>query len=141
MRFLNSNKAKRTIFIVIFAILSGSGVGIVMLLKQNRATTQKEIALPAVDPDADVTIGKVHQVSSKNGKKEWVLDAVSAKMVEANNRLWLEKPTAVFFLKDGSEVHLEGIEGRCQRHLPGRTFRCVSIQHAVRRHDQRFRCL
>lgn len=111
MKFIGAKQAKRYIFFLIFIILAGAGTVIVMLLNAHNDTSKQGTALPAIDPKADVTIGKVHQVSRKDGKTEWVLDAISAKMVEASNRLWLEKPTAVFYLKNGSEVHLEGEEG------------------------------
>jgi lipopolysaccharide export system protein LptC len=111
MKLSNAGRAKRYIFFLIFAILAGAGVTIVIMLNQNSSVSKMETELPTVDPEADVTIGKVHQVSSKNGVTEWVLDAISAKMVEASNRLWLEKPTAVLYLKDGSEAHLQGEEG------------------------------
>jgi len=111
MKLFKTNQTKRLLYFIIFGILAGSGTIIVMLLNQSNRASQNRVALPQVDPKADVTIGKVHQISSKNGKTEWVLDAISAKMTEAAHRLWLEKPTAVFYLKDGSKVFLKGVEG------------------------------
>ncbi len=69
------------------------------------------ITAPLVDPKADISIDRIHQVSTQNGRKEWVLDAVSAKMIEFEKRLWLKELSMIFYTKDGKEVHLTADEG------------------------------
>ncbi len=71
--------------------------------------TQKLIA--SIQKNATLSIGNVHQVSTRNGVTEWILDAKSAHVVDESKQLMLEDVRVVYFLKDGKEVHLTAGKG------------------------------
>jgi LPS export ABC transporter protein LptC len=94
--------------------LFGLGLTLLLALAHHRIADKEERIIPVVDPKADITIGQVHQVSSRGGRKEWELDATSAKLLEEEKKLWLQELQATFFLEDGGTVHLTADEGFIQ---------------------------
>lgn len=88
-----------------------SGIILIPLFNHYRSLQQGQEIISGADPEVDIAIGKVHQVSTRDGRKEWVLDAESAKMMGSENRLGLEKITAVFYSEDGQQVHLSADRG------------------------------
>ncbi len=65
----------------------------------------------SVEPDATLSIGKIHQTATRNGKKEWSLEASSAHYIDKTHQMVLKDLTVIFFLKDNSEVTLAADRG------------------------------
>lgn len=108
-RFRNHpGRIKLFLFMVIgvtIGVLAAIFIGYRML----RSDPQKLIS--TIQHKASLSIGKVHQVSTRDGIKEWSLDATSAHVVDETRKLMLEDITVVYFLKDGQEVQLKAEKG------------------------------
>jgi len=63
------------------------------------------------EPDATLSIGKIHQTATRKGKKEWSLEASSAHYIDKTNQMVLKDLSVIFFLKDNSEVTLVADRG------------------------------
>jgi LPS export ABC transporter protein LptC len=59
-------------------------------------------------------LGKIRQTATRDGKKEWSLEADSAHYIENENKVILKNLFVTYFLQDESEVYLDADEGRLQ---------------------------
>jgi LPS export ABC transporter protein LptC len=59
----------------------------------------------------DVSLNRIHQVATRDGVKEWMLDATSARYDKAENKAVLKDVSATFFLKDGRKIQLTSRHG------------------------------
>jgi len=108
IKYKKPKKMKIFLLATIFVTLGGV-IAIYVGLK--REPTVAESVSQAVEPDATLSLGKIHQTATRNGRKEWSLDADSAYYIDNNNQLILKDLHAVFFLKDNSEINLKADRG------------------------------
>ncbi len=90
-------------------ITLGSVIGIYIGFRQD--STLSESVPEFVEPDATLSVGKIQQTATRDGKKEWSLEANSAHYIKNMNQMVLKDLTVTFFLKDNSEVTLEADQG------------------------------
>jgi LPS export ABC transporter protein LptC len=101
-------KLKIFLMATIFVTLAGV-IGIYIGFKPE---TQIAESIPqSVEPEATLSIGKIHQTATRDGKKQWSLEADSANYIEKNNQMILKDLKVVFFLKDNSEINLKADQG------------------------------
>ncbi|MBW2661073.1 MAG: LPS export ABC transporter periplasmic protein LptC [Deltaproteobacteria bacterium] len=67
--------------------------------------------ITSVRSKANLSIGKIHQTATRDGIKEWILDAESAQYIDAEKQANLQKLSVIFFLKDKSEIYLTADKG------------------------------
>jgi len=89
-------------------IVAGIGIGVVSYLRFREAPKALFSALPK---DMDLSLNHIHHVATRDGVKEWVLDADSAQYQKADNKTVFKNVSATFFLKDGKTIHLTGQDG------------------------------
>ena len=66
----------------------------------------------AVIPDkANISIGRAHQTATRNGIKEWSLDAASADYMTEKNQAVFKDLSLTFFLKDRTKVYVTADRG------------------------------
>ncbi len=63
---------------------------------------------------ASISISKFHQIASRNGLKEWRLDAGSAKYIDDEKQAVLQDISLTFFLKNNHKAHLSADNGVLQ---------------------------
>ncbi|MEJ2100866.1 MAG: LPS export ABC transporter periplasmic protein LptC [Desulfobacterales bacterium] len=107
-KYKKPKKLKIFLLATIFVTLGGV-IGIYIGFKQNLKIA--ESVQPPDEPDAALSIGKIHQTATRNGKKEWSLEADSAHYMEKSNQMVLKDIKVVFFLKDKSEINLKADQG------------------------------
>jgi LPS export ABC transporter protein LptC len=108
-RLIGSRK-KITIALSVFSLISTGIIAGVFI--KNRYLNQYPVKLiTSIHQNASLAIGNVHQVSTREGIKEWILDARSAHVVDESKQLMLEDVTVVYFLKNGEEVRLTASRG------------------------------
>ncbi len=69
------------------------------------------LTMPAPAVKALMTLAKVHQVATKDGRVQWELDAASAQLETDGGRMILASPKVQFHLEDGTTVHLTAEQG------------------------------
>jgi len=79
-----------------------------------RVSTAPELLLSSIKEGADLSLGKIRQTATRDGKKEWSLEAGSAHYIENDKKAVLKDLFITYFLKDGREVYLEADEGILQ---------------------------
>ena len=105
------HRYKGVLLWLIVGILGGIAVTTIMLMQRREIVEDVKTIKEEFNPQADATLGKIEQVSTKNGRTEWRLIADSAEMVEASNQLKLKKIFVTFYIKDGGEVYLTAKHG------------------------------
>ena len=105
---MTSRKVK-IILIALSLILLGGVAGVFIKNRYLSQDPQKLIA--SIQQNVSLSIRNIHQVSTRNGVKEWILDAKSAHVVDESKQLMLEDITVVYFLKDEQVVHLTAGRG------------------------------
>jgi LPS export ABC transporter protein LptC len=99
--------------LLILPIISTVVIGLVAYayITSRREFKSSELNVSDAHAKADLAMGSVHQVSTRDGRTEWVLDASSAEMVETENRMNLKDITMIFYPKGGGEVHMKAGKG------------------------------
>lgn len=64
-----------------------------------------------------VSIGKVRQTSSKDGKTEWHLEAESARFFDTEKKVVFKGISVVFYPKEDEEIHLTSDSGTLETEL------------------------
>ncbi|MBW2436417.1 MAG: LPS export ABC transporter periplasmic protein LptC [Desulfobacterales bacterium] len=63
------------------------------------------------EPDATLLMDKIQQTATRDGKKEWHLEARSGHLIEKTQQLILKDVKVTFFLEDNSEILLTADQG------------------------------
>ena len=72
----------------------------------------KDSILKMVPKEADIAIDQLHHVAMRDGKKEWVIDAKSAQLINKKNLTLLENVSVTFFHEQGFKIYLEAEKGQ-----------------------------
>jgi LPS export ABC transporter protein LptC len=101
---------KITIFLLATILITLGGViGIYIGFRQDSKIS--ESVPESIEADATLSVGKIQQTATREGKKEWSLEANSAHYIKGMNQMVLKDLTVTFFLKDNSEVTLVADQG------------------------------
>jgi LPS export ABC transporter protein LptC len=104
------SRRKITIVLVAFSVITTAIIAGIFI--KNRYLSQDPVKLiTAIQQNASLAIGNVHQVSTRDGIKEWILDAKAAHVIDESKQLMLEDVTVVYFIKNGKEVRLTASRG------------------------------
>jgi LPS export ABC transporter protein LptC len=101
-------KIKIFLLATIFIALGGV-IGIYIGFRQDSKVS--ESSPQSVEPDATLSIGKIHQTATRKGKKEWSLEASSGHYVAKTSQMVLKDLMVTFFLNDKSEITLAADKG------------------------------
>jgi LPS export ABC transporter protein LptC len=105
------HRYKGVLLWLILGILGGIAVTTIVLMQRREIVEDVKTVQEDFNPRADATLGKIEQVSTKNGRTEWRLTADSAEMMDVANRLKLNNIFATFYLESGEEVNLTAKTG------------------------------
>ena len=70
-----------------------------------------EKLVTSINSNTTMSIDNVHQTATRDGVKEWSLDASSAELIESGKKALFENVSVVFFLKDDSRVLMTAKKG------------------------------
>lgn len=109
---MTSGKRRRIIkwALTTVAVITVAGVGgMFSLVRMSDESPQKLISM--IPDDTDVALDNIEHTASIDGKTQWRLTAVKARLTEGKRQLLLTRPAVVFFLDDGREVTLTADRG------------------------------
>ncbi len=92
-------------------ILVTIGTVAAVFIGYRRVATAPEQLLSSIKEGANLSLGKIRQTATRDGKKEWSLEAGSAHYVENEKKAVLKDLFITYFLKDNREIYLEAEEG------------------------------
>jgi len=98
-------------------ILLGVGVlaltaTVTLFLGYRQVTQQPQVILDQLQKKADMHLSRVRQTATKQGVREWHLDAQSATLIEGRQTMLVVKPEVEFFMQNGETVYLTAEQGK-----------------------------
>lgn len=111
MFFTQNKKLNKLKLLLLSIILVTFGIITVVFLKYRQILDDPGKLLPVIQSHANIAIGKVQQTATRDGIKEWDLEAVSAHYVDADKLAVFQDLSVTFYLKDREEVHLTANQG------------------------------
>lgn len=88
------------------------GVVLTVFIGYRTVSKPQELLLSSlVQDDATIAIDRVHQTSTKNGIKEWSLDAASAQLIEKDRQAVFNELSMTFYMKNDKSIKLSAKKG------------------------------
>jgi len=106
----HKNIKKLKLFFLAFIVVALTAV-IAVFINYRRVLENPEKLISSFPVDSNLSIGKIHQTSTKNGVKEFSLDAASAYYTASKKTVVLNDLSVTFFLKNKQEVYLTANKG------------------------------
>ena len=101
-----NTKNKRLQFIFLsLGIISAVFIGYRLILNK------KDKFVSSLHSKANISISKIYQTATRDGIKEWRLEAKSAYYIDATKQANLQDVIATFFLKDEGKIYLTADQG------------------------------
>jgi LPS export ABC transporter protein LptC len=98
--------------IVLYCLMVVTVAAIGFALTSHPRPKKKPVALESVMPKkSDVCLNHIHHVATRDGVKEWMLDAESAQYEKAGSKTVFKDICATFFLEGGRDVTLSSSDG------------------------------
>ncbi|WP_319525130.1 LPS export ABC transporter periplasmic protein LptC [uncultured Desulfosarcina sp.] len=106
---MNRSKLIRRLLLSVAAVVLIATIGV--FIGYRHLTRHPEALLERIPEEADMQLSKIHQTASKNGIREWRLEAESATLMEKRQVMVLSRPEVEFFMEDGDNLHLTADQG------------------------------
>lgn len=107
---MNKKPGTLKFFLFLFILIIVGAVIIIFVTNRQEQKKQKQDILP--NPDgATVSINKVRQTATKDGLKEWSLNAESVQYMDSKKKAVFNKLLVTFFLKEKKKVYLSADQG------------------------------
>jgi len=87
------------------------GVLVAAYVGFRQLASNPEKLIATIAEDAKLSLGKIQQTATRDGKTEWRLDAASARYLEDENQVRLNDLTVTFYMESGQEIQLSANEG------------------------------
>ena len=111
MPLIKNNNPKKLKLFLLSVILITLGVILSIFLGHRRSYDKENQIVSDVQSKANISIGKVHQTATRNGIKEWNLDAASVEYIDKSNQAIFQDLSVTFYLKDKTKVYLTANQG------------------------------
>ena len=107
-------KTKKLSIFLLIVILLAVGMIVSVFIGYRQVSNAPELLLSSIKEGANLSLGKIRQTATRDGKKEWSLEADSANYMEAENKVDLKNLSVIYYLEDNREVYLEADRGILQ---------------------------
>ena len=107
-------KTKKLSIFLLIVILVSVGTVVSVFIGYRHVSNAPEMLITSLKEGANLSLGKIRQTATRDGKKEWSLEADSANYMEADNKVDLKNLSVVYFLEDNREVYLKADQGFLQ---------------------------
>ena len=111
MPFVKNHNHKKLKLILLSIIFVAVGITLTVFVSHRRILEKEENIVSSVQNKANISIGKAHQTATKNGIKEWSLDATSVNYIVKKNQAIFQDLSVTFYLKNKTEVYLTANKG------------------------------
>lgn len=130
MRFKLTNHAKIRLLLILVLIFIIVCLFAIYFYEKFSADTLL-IKNIKIDSKAALVLSSMHQTSTKNGVKEWTIDATSAKLLKDKNKVIMENVSIVFFMKNLKKIYLSSKHGALDTKTHDMTFTDnVKVRHS-----------
>ncbi|MDI6687196.1 MAG: LPS export ABC transporter periplasmic protein LptC [Desulfobacterales bacterium] len=106
-----NTKNKRLKFFLVAIMLVSLGAISAIFIGYRLILNKESKFISSLNTKANLSISKVYQTATRDGIKEWSLEAKSAYYIDATKQANLKDVIVTFFLKDGGKVYLTADQG------------------------------
>lgn len=106
-----AGKRKKLKLFLMLIILVVLGITASVFVHYRRSSEETEEVVTNLADDATLKVGRVRQTQTKDGKKEWFLDAESVKYANTNKEAVFKNLAVTFYLEDEKEVSIQADKG------------------------------
>jgi LPS export ABC transporter protein LptC len=114
MVWFRQKKVKKLSIFLLAVILLTVGMIVSVFIGYRQVSNAPELLFTSIKEGANLSLGKIRQTSTRDGKKEWSLEADSANYMEAEKKVELKNLSVIYFLEDNREVYLKADQGILQ---------------------------
>jgi hypothetical protein len=100
MKFIKNTYQKKLKFFLTSLIFLIFAVILVVFLQYRHFLEENDTSVSISENKANISIGKAHQTATRNGRKEWSLDAASADYMDQDRQAIFKDLSITFYLKD-----------------------------------------
>lgn len=111
MKFIKNTYQKKLKFFLISLIFVTFGVILTVFLQYRHVLEKNDVSVSIGQSKANISIGKAHQTATRDGRKEWSLDAASADYMDKNSQAIFKDLSVTFYLKDETRVYITANQG------------------------------
>jgi lipopolysaccharide export system protein LptC len=111
MKFIKNTYQRKLKFFLISFIFLTFGVVLIVFLQYRHVLEKNDVPVSIGQSKANISIGKAHQTATRNGRKEWSLDAASADYMDNNSQAIFKDLSVTFYLKDETMVYITANQG------------------------------
>ena len=111
MKFIKNMYQKKLKVFLISLIFLTFGVILLVFLQYRQVLEKNDSPVSISKSDVNIIIGKAHQTATRNGIKEWSLDAASVDYMDKNSKAVFKDLSVTFYLKDGTMVYITANQG------------------------------
>jgi len=104
-------KIKKLSIILLLVILIAIGTVVAVFIGYQTVSNAPEMLLSSIKDGANLSLGKIRQTATRDGKKEWSLEAGSAHYMEDEKKAVLKDLFITYFLENNREVYLNADQG------------------------------
>lgn len=97
--------------VLLAAIVIGLGTIIAIYIDFRTDAKVVDRIEKSAEPDAALSVDKIQQTATRDGKKEWNLEASSGHLIDKTRQMVLKDVKVTFFLEDDSEILLTADQG------------------------------
>ena len=108
---LSRFRLKKLSIFLLAVILIAVGTIVAIFIGYRRVSSAPEMLLSSIQNGADLSLGKIRQTATREGRKEWSLEAGSADYIENEKKAVLKDVFITYYLEDNREVYLEADQG------------------------------
>jgi LPS export ABC transporter protein LptC len=106
---MNKRRLVKRVLLSVGLLILGATISV--FIGYRRVTRNPEALLNLVQKEADMQLNRIRQTATKNGIREWRLEAKSATLLEKRKTMLLASPDVEFFMNDGDNLHLTADQG------------------------------
>jgi LPS export ABC transporter protein LptC len=111
MKFIKNTYRKKLKIFLISLIFLTFGVILIVFLQYRHVLEKNDISVSIGQNKANISIGKAQETATRNGRKEWSLEAASADYMDKNSQAIFKDLSMIFYLKDETEVYITANQG------------------------------
>jgi len=104
-------KTKKLSIILLIVILLALGTVVAVFIGYRTVSNAPEMLISSIQDGANLSLGKIKQTATRDGKKEWSLEAASAQYMENDKKAVLKDLFITYFLEDDRKVYLNADQG------------------------------
>jgi len=112
MLSFNPKHAKKIKLLLAGVIIFSSGIVLAVFIGYRHTINENKDLISFISGDANLSLENIHQTATRNGIKEWILDAGSAYYIDEKKQAVFTKPSVTFFLKNKGKAHLTAEHGK-----------------------------